>query len=211
MTPQPTPAECRWASRGRKHCYQGMHQVTCTRLCVEVWLQHESGPEQRAWMSPLVPPHCLPHHTCWAVWWWQVPAPAEPPGNANLLQMLCTHLRWAAAQTDLQRKEWNCTLSGGWWSGLESRGREQNRKAAGCLFLFCFFFQMEDVLCFLQQHKRCCWGAEREEGGINRKVKEMLDKGNSVQGEKIWNCFKANLPLTVGSWPASLNRLCNLL
>lgn len=218
----PVHPSCMQMSKQRRHCYKGTHPETCSRLCVELWLQHESGVEQRACTSPLVLPCCLPHLMCSGVWWWHRPAQSSTPGQSPLQMQTCCRCRAHTCtelpgynrlqqkQTCREKNEIAPCLEGdgeGWRTERESRTGKQLPA-----FLILHFFQM--VLCFLQQCERCCWGAEREEGGINRKVKGTFEKGNSDQGEKTWKCFKANLPLTMGSWPVSLNslnRLCNLL
>lgn len=84
MAPQSPLAKCRWVSRGSTAA------KGCTRLCVEVWLQHKAGQEQRACLLPLVPPHCLPHHMCWGVWWWHTPTLSSSLGQNTLQMQTCT-------------------------------------------------------------------------------------------------------------------------
>lgn len=129
------------------------HRGTCTRLCLDVWLQHESGWEQRGCLSLPAPPHCLSHQKCWGVWWWHVPAKSSSHGQSppacqtcgKCCAHTCTGLQRAAApaETVFERKGKNCRLWEGWQRGLRNRGKRQSRKAAGCLFIL--LFQMEDV------------------------------------------------------------------
>lgn len=136
--------------------------------------------------------------------------PAKPAANAVHTPALgCKELQHQQRQS-LREKE---KIAGcgkgdreGW--GTEGKGRAGKQLDA---FLFYFFKWRTFVLCSLLQHKRGCWGPERKEGGINRKVKGAFEKENADQGGKTWNCFKANLPLTMRSSPVSLNMLCNLL
>lgn len=202
MAPQSTLTECRWPSRGSAAAEGGTERLA-PGCVVEVWLQHESGLQQRSCTCPPVPPHCLPHHECWGLWWWQGPAQSSSRGQSPLQMQTCKrHTRTCAGlqqkQTSREKnKIARCQEGDGEGWGMEGEGR--TGKQLDAFFYSTFFFQMEDILCFLQQCKRCCWGAEREEGGINRKAKGALEKGNSDQGEKTWNCFKANLPLTMGA------------
>lgn len=149
----------------RRCHYRGMHRGTCTRLCLDTWLQHESGQEQRGCLSLPAPltacptksaegsrgGTCQPSPAATA----RALPPAKPSANgAHTPALGCKELQHQERQS-LGEKEKiaGCGKGDGEGRGTEGKGRAGKQLDA---FLFYFFKWRTFVLCSLLQHKRGC-------------------------------------------------------
>lgn len=209
MALQTTLAECRWPSRGStttKGCAEGL-ALGCAWTC---------GCNTRLDRSKEVACISLPLLTAGPTTSAEGSGGGQPSPAAMARALLAAKPAVNAVHVPADRpvllgeKGKTARCGEGDREGWGTEGEDRAGKQLDA-FLVYFFKQGTFVLCSLLQCKRDCCGAEREEGGINRKAKGAFEKENANQGGKTWKRFKGNLPLTMRSGPVSLNMLCNLL